>query len=109
MLNDFETHLAIHGMEMPVNNSMWDILNYNSNLVLQFTDPEINELAEVFPFERERDGSLNYKTCRNQLREFLNTYPSFRANSKMKIGTKIYTAFQNNQDIQRPTNRTFFH
>ena len=108
MLNEFESHLALNGLEYGVVNPILDIINYNSNLVNQFTDPEIDELAQVFPFVLTRDGRLDYKSCRLQLRQFLQCYPTFRGTSKQKVGTKIYYCFANNAHA-REGPRSAFH
>ena len=105
MLSDFENKLALSGLNLEVLDAILDIINYNPSICSQFTNAEIEELNEVFPFAPSlSDGKLYHKQCRDQLRQFLGIYPTFRGTSKQKIGRKIYTCFSTNDHLKKEMN-----
>ena len=89
MLSEFEGKLAMSGLDLEVLDAILDIVNYNPSICSQFSNAEIEELNEVFPFAPcVSDGNLHHKQCKEQLKQFLSIYPTFRGTSKQKIGLK---------------------
>ena len=109
MLSNFENHLALTGLELEVLDAILDIINYSPSLCSQFSNAEIEELNEVFPFAPSADGKLHHKQCREQLKQFLGIYPTFRGTSKQKIGRKIYACFSNQPSLKGMNPFQSFH
>ena len=101
MLSEFEGKLAMSGLDLEVLDAILDIVNYTPSICSQFSNAEIEELNEVFPFAPcVSDGNLHHKQCKEQLKQFLSIYPTFRGTSKQKIGRKIYMCFSNNHNLK---------
>ena len=110
MLSGFEQSLSTSGMTFEVLDAIHEILNYRPEICLQFTNPEIEELNQVFPFAPSaQDGKFYHKECRNQLKLYLAMYPTFRATSKQKIGRKIWACFSQNPDLKSIDFNHSFH
>ena len=110
MLSEFEGKLAMSGLDLEVLDAILDIVNYNPSICSQFSNAEIEELNEVFPFAPcVSDGNLHHKQCKEQLKQFLSIYPTFRGTSKQKIGRKIYACFSNQPSLKGMNPFQSFH